>query len=245
MTVLPGRMGGVMLLLVRHGRTIANVMGALDTAFPGNPLDETGLAQAGTLPERLAAAGHLEGLSSLWVSPILRARQTIAPIEAATGITATIRSGLREVVAGDLEMNTDAGSVAVYADTTRSWMVGRTACRLPGSPEDGAQTFARFDGVVDEIAAATLESQGPGGSALLVAHGTVLRLWTALAAARAGGADPTWIAEHPMTNTAITVVEGDPEAGWRLLDWCEGAWTASPTEQPEAPEPADPTEQPA
>ena len=176
MTVLPGRMGGVMLLLVRHGRTIANVMGALDTAFPGNPLDETGLAQAGTLPERLAAAGHLEGLSSLWVSPILR---------------------------------------------------------------------ARFDGVVDEIAAATLESQGPGGSALLVAHGTVLRLWTALAAARAGGADPTWIAEHPMTNTAITVVEGDPEAGWRLLDWCEGAWTASPTEQPEAPEPADPTEQPA
>ena len=48
-----------------------------------------------------------------------------------------------------------------------------------------------------------------------------------------------------MTNTAITVVEGDPERGWRLLDWSEGTWTASPTEQPEAPEPADPVEQPA
>ncbi|MFC2573385.1 MAG: histidine phosphatase family protein, partial [Actinomyces oris] len=34
------------LILVRHGRTEANVMQALDTAFPGNPLDEVGLGQA-------------------------------------------------------------------------------------------------------------------------------------------------------------------------------------------------------
>ena len=86
------------LILVRHGRTIANVMGALDTAFPGNPLDAVGLAQAQSLPARLDEAGLLETVGSLWVSPIERARQTIAPVERATGLVATIRSGLREVL---------------------------------------------------------------------------------------------------------------------------------------------------
>jgi len=127
----------VRLILVRHGRTEANVMQALDTAFPGNPLDEVGLGQADGLPDRLDKAGLLQGLGSLWVSPILRARQTIAPIEAATGLSATVDSGLREVLAADLEMNTDARSVACYVDTTRAWMAGRPACRIPGPPEGG------------------------------------------------------------------------------------------------------------
>lgn len=203
------------LLLVRHARTMANVMGALDTAFPGQPLDATGLTQAATLPERLERSGHLEGLSGLWTSPILRARQTVAPVEQATGLSAVVDSGLREVLAGDLEMATDERSVACYRDTTRSWMAGRTACRLPGSPEDGVSTLARFDAVVERIAAATAERGGAAG--LLVAHGTVLRLWTVLRAAPGGGADPLWVAEHPMSNAGVTVVRRD-RAGWRLVD---------------------------
>ncbi|MDO4242572.1 MAG: histidine phosphatase family protein [Actinomyces sp.] len=213
------------LLLVRHGRTLANVAGALDTSLPGLPLDAVGLEQAASLPGRLTADGHLTAITSLWVSPILRARETIAPIEAATGLTAQVRSGLREVLAGDIEMNTDARSVRCYTDTTRSWMVGRTGARIPGSPEDGADTFERFNGVVEEIAAAT-DAEDPDSSALLVAHGTVLRLWVALAAARAAGADPAWVAEHPMRNTGITVVHGDPQGGWRLTSWNEGDWSA-------------------
>ena len=112
------------LLLVRHGQTIANTMGALDTDFPGNSLDPTGLSQAASLPD-LLGADRLGGISSLWTSPIARARQTIAPLEGVTGLMASIDSGLREVLAGDLEMCTDARSVACYADTTRAWMIGR------------------------------------------------------------------------------------------------------------------------
>ncbi|WP_257210786.1 histidine phosphatase family protein [Actinomyces ruminis] len=193
----------------------------MDTAFPGNSLDAVGMEQASLLPGRLASSGDLDAISSLWVSPIQRARETIAPIEQATGLAARIRPGLREVLAGDIEMNTDLRSVACYTDTTRSWMVGRTAARIPGSPEDGADTFARFNAVVEEI----YNSTRTGGTALLVAHGTVLRLWTALAAAVGGGVDPAWIADHPMRNTAVSVVEGDPN-GWRLVDWDEGTWRA-------------------
>lgn len=212
------------LILVRHGRTIANVMGALDTAFPGNPLDAVGLAQAQSLPARLDEAGLLETVGSLWVSPIERARQTIAPVERATGLVATIRSGLREVLAGDTEMRTDRESVLCYTDTTRAWMVGRLHARLPGSPENGQDTFERFDAVVRE--AAGTGGGEPTSSALIVAHGTVLRLWTSLAAAPGAGVEPAWIANHPMTNTGVTVVEGDPETGWVLRSWADGTWSA-------------------
>ena len=180
-------------------------MQALDTAFPGNPLDEVGLGQADGLPGRLDKAGLLQGLGSLWVSPILRARQTIAPIEAATGLSATVDSGLREVLAADLEMNTDARSVACYVDTTRAWMAGRPACRIPGSPEDGHDTLQRFS------------------------HGTALRLWTSLRAAAGGGVDPLWVADRPMHNTGITVVDGDPGSGWSLTSWDDGAWDQAPS----------------
>ena len=176
------------------------------------------------------AGGHLDAVSSLWTSPIARARETIAPVERATGLSAHVESGLREVLAGDLEMRTDARSVACYTDTTRAWMIGRTAARLPGSPEDGADTFGRFNDVVARIACATHRIIGPDGegTALLVAHGTVLRLWTALAAAPGGGIDPDWVAEHPMGNASTSLVEGDPDSGWRLISWNEGEWRASP-----------------
>ncbi|QPL06377.1 MULTISPECIES: histidine phosphatase family protein [Actinomyces] len=216
------------LILVRHGRTIANVMGALDTAFPGNDLDAVGRAQAEALPERLTT-GLLGTVGSLWVSPIERARQTIAPIERATGREAHVRSGLREVLAGDLEMHTDRESVLCYTDTTRAWMVGRLHARLPGSPENGQDTFERFDAVVREAAQAAgqvagQEEQRP--DALLVAHGTILRLWAALAAAPGAGVDPAWIADHPMANAGISVVEGDPGRGWVLRSWADGTWSA-------------------
>ncbi len=85
-------------------------------------------------------------------------------------------------------MNTDARSVACYVDTTRAWMAGRLAARIPGSPEDGHDTLQRFDEAVGRICE---QAAGAGDSAaLLVSHGTALPLWTSLRAAAGGGADP-------------------------------------------------------
>lgn len=212
------------LILVRHGQTLANLAGALDTELPGNPLTAEGLAQAQTVPARLEEAGLLDTIGALRVSPILRARQTIAPIERATRLRATIDSGIREVLAGELEMRTDRASVSCYQDTTRAWMTGWPAARLPGSHEDGRGTWERFDAAVRSLAAEAAAA-GDGASGLLVSHGTVLRLWTAISAAERAGVDPAWIARHPMGNASISVVEGDPEAGWRLVSWSDGAWT--------------------
>lgn len=200
-------------------------MRALDTAYPGESLDEVGREQAATLPGRLAELGLLEQIAGLWVSPIERARQTIAPIEEATGLTAIVDSGIREVLAADLEMATDEESVGCYIDTTRAWMAGRLRARIPGSPENGRHTFARFDRVVREMAT----ELGDHGVGLLVSHGTILRLWTSLTAAESSGVDPRWIADHPMHNTGITLVEGSPENGWHLHSWDDGALTSTTT----------------
>ena len=101
-------------------------------------------------------------------------------------------------------------------------MAGRPACRIPGSPEDGHDTLRRFDDAVGRIAEQA--ARAGDSAALLVSHGTVLRLWTSLRAAAGGGVDPLWIADRPMHNTGITVVDGDPGAGWSLTSWDDGAW---------------------
>ena len=43
------------LLLLRHGQTESNVIGALDTAVPGAPLNELGLRQAAAVPGAFSA----------------------------------------------------------------------------------------------------------------------------------------------------------------------------------------------
>jgi probable phosphoglycerate mutase len=72
------------LLLVRHGLPVAGVFD------PG--LSPQGIAQA----ERLAPWLAQEGIDALYASPFRRARQTAAPLERLTGMTATVLDDLRE-----------------------------------------------------------------------------------------------------------------------------------------------------
>jgi broad specificity phosphatase PhoE len=65
------------LLLLRHGQTGSNVIGALDTAVPGAPLTELGERQAAAVP------GALQPIDSITVSTLLRTQQTAAPLAAA------------------------------------------------------------------------------------------------------------------------------------------------------------------
>ncbi|MDN0196710.1 histidine phosphatase family protein [Streptomyces sp. S.PNR 29] len=72
------------LLLIRHGLPVAGVYD------PG--LSPEGAAQA----ERLAAWLAREDIDALYVSPFRRARETAAPLERLTGLTATVLDDLRE-----------------------------------------------------------------------------------------------------------------------------------------------------
>lgn len=204
------------LILIRHGQTEANLLRALDTAIPGAPLTETGQAQAQSLPQRVTPL--LRGQVSLWVSPILRTRQTIAPLEKALGLQANIRHGLREVIAGELEMRNDNDSVGCYIDTTRAWMTGRMRSRMPAG-QSGVETFQRFEAVVREAAASTPQD----GTIIITAHGTILRLFGCVGT---HGADPNWLCNQPIANTGICIAQGNLLQGWDLKVWNNGQWVA-------------------
>lgn len=193
------------LLLVRHGQTTANVAGLLDTDEPGAGLTDLGLEQAGALPGVLRD----ESIEVLYASTLVRTQQTAAPLASFLGLEVRVREGLREVRAGTLEMRGDDASVQVYLDTTFAWSSGDVHVRMPGA-ESGAEVFARYDAVVDEIA-------GSGaGTAAIVSHGSVIRSWTA---ARARNITADFVARNALANTGAVLLEGSPRDGWHALTW--------------------------
>ncbi len=192
------------LHVVRHGRTASNVAGLLDTAHPGAPLDEVGLAQAEALVERFAETD----LGAVYASDILRAVQTGTPLASARGLPLTQLDGLREILAGDQELATTWGP---YVDMLRAWGSGRPNELRPGG-EDSVAFFGRFDAAVIQIAEAGHES------ALLVSHGAAMRVWLG---ARVSGLDHMDVAARRLGNTAVIALEGEP-GDWRLVSWDDG-----------------------
>jgi probable phosphoglycerate mutase len=106
-------------------------------------------------------------------------------------------------------MRGDAPAVQLFRDTTFAWSVGDVDVRFSGA-ESGAEVFARYDEVIDEISLSGV------GTAAVFSHGTVIRTW---AAARACNVTAAFAASSPLTNTGVVVLDGSPQNGWRALTW--------------------------
>lgn len=194
------------LYLARHAQTPSNVARALDTARPGAPLTDLGLRQAARLKDRFSGVT----LSVVAASPLRRAQQTAAPLAAARGLAVRTFDGLREVDAGELEMDTSDEAAARYVALLHAWAGGDLDAALPGGIS-GHDFTGRFDdailGLEDEAARAG------GGAALAVSHGAALRTWAAI---RCAGPDPVSAARRRLANTSVIVLEGSSRDGWRL-----------------------------
>ncbi|MDX3452750.1 histidine phosphatase family protein [Streptomyces sp. ME02-8801-2C] len=148
------------LLLIRHGLPLAGVFD------PG--LSPEGTAQA----ERLAAWLVHEGLDALYVSPFRRARETAAPLERLTGMTATVLDDLRE-------WDTD-----VSQPYTPPEQIGT------GDPRAAALAEGRFEDFVPDLdwdafrgravrAMDTILDAHPGGRVAAVCHGGITNTYLA------------------------------------------------------------------
>ncbi|GLU50272.1 histidine phosphatase family protein [Nocardiopsis ansamitocini] len=193
------------LLLIRHGQTPSNVSRVLDTEEPGASLTELGTQQAAALTTTLVA----HDIAVLYASTLVRTQQTAAPLAAERGLEIRVRAGLRELVAGELEMRGDHESIGTYLRTAFAWSAGETQVRIPGG-ENGVEALGRFDAVVAEAAATG------AATAALVSHGAVIRMWVA---ARAGNVDPGFASDHNLENSGVVELEGSPELGWTVLSW--------------------------
>ncbi|AZG44395.1 MSMEG_4193 family putative phosphomutase [Gordonia insulae] len=69
------------VILVRHGRSVANTSGVLAGRTPGVSLDDKGREQAAALPDRLGVC--LGEITAVARSPLDRCAQTMAPLMAA------------------------------------------------------------------------------------------------------------------------------------------------------------------
>lgn len=218
------------IVLVRHGQTASNTTRALDTELPGAPLDEAGLAQA-----QLLAADFTTIVGTtpdaIFVSPLLRTRQTAEPLEKAFQLTAAEAPGIREVRAGDMEMSTLDEHVYTYLYTILAWVSGDLSARMPGA-EDGNEVFARFSETIGKALNQAVE-QG-WETVVFVCHGAICRF---IAASLSSDITVPLVATFPMNNATTTVLElatdglpvpfVDPTK-WFNCDWKAVSWSDKP-----------------
>jgi probable phosphoglycerate mutase len=188
------------LFLVRHGQTPANVARQLDTAHPGLDLTDVGREQAEALAHRLEG----EDLGAIYVSDLVRTHQTAEPLARALGLELIVLPGLREIQAGDWEMSTEWGP---YVEAVAAWRDDPTRA-IPGG-DTGVGFLERYTEAVRRIADDGHES------AVAVSHGAAMRVWCSVSL----GLGVDFFDNRRIDNTHIVTMEGDPDAGWKLLAW--------------------------
>ena len=198
-------MTSLRLMLVRHGQTASNLVGALDSALPGPPLTEEGMAQAAALAERLAS----EPVTGVYASAAVRARQTAQPVADVHRTEVLVLDGVHEVQAGDLEGRTDSAAIGEFAQVFHRWTTGEVDVRMPGA-QSGAEVRERFLGGVERI-----QRTHEDGLVVLVSHGGIIRLGAQWLVPDIAGR----LADQGLLhNTGHVLLEIDG-ADWRCLEW--------------------------
>lgn len=156
-------MGRMELIVVRHGLPLRVENEDGTPADP--PLSETGLGQA----ERTAQFLGGERIDRLYCSPLLRARQTAAPLEARVGHAAQIEPGVAEFDQHDARY-------VPLEELKRTDPERYRALLASGFVE-------QFDlPAFQALVVATLEriiEDNPGRRVVVVCHGGVINAWAA------------------------------------------------------------------
>jgi broad specificity phosphatase PhoE len=152
------------ILLARHGETAWNALGKLQ-GHTDVALNDVGRAQA-----RALGAGFRDaGITAIWTSDLLRARETGEIIADFLGLAApVVDPELRERQFGVFEGLTRQECAIRHPEAWQAWLA-RTSAPPGGEPRPDAA--ARIARALGRIAATE------GGPALVVSHGAVMRLW--------------------------------------------------------------------
>jgi len=160
--------GATEIILVRHG--------ASEAAFPDTPfplidgradpnLSDAGYEQASALADRLAS----EEITRLFVTPLRRTHQTVAPLAQSTGLEPAVVDELAEVHLGEWEGGEFRVRVAQSDPLVREIFVQERWDVIPGA--ESLESLGRRVRVgVERI----VEETGPDAVAVAVAHGGVI-----------------------------------------------------------------------
>jgi probable phosphoglycerate mutase len=153
------------LHLVRHGDTSH----AADGYFAGDidpPLTENGRAQA----ERLGKLAHALGLSAVYISPKLRARETAGPVLRACGLSPVVDDGLREIAYGTWEGRKESEIRESEPEAYAAWTQDPALIAPPG----GESAFGIAARALPVVLRARREN--PGGCVMFISHKATIRV---------------------------------------------------------------------
>ena len=151
--------------LARHGQTAYNHEGRFQGHLPV-PLDATGREQAAALAE--VAAGVQ--ITSLWCSPLLRARETAEVVAARIGLEPTEDARFAETDTGDWTDRSFADVRAEDPEGFARFQRSDPSFRYPGG-ESFAEQSARVQAGLHD-----LRARASALPALVVCHRGVIRL---------------------------------------------------------------------
>jgi len=189
------------IVLLRHGRTAHNAGGLMQGQLDVE-LDLTGQQQVATAAGVLADARP----AVLVTSDLSRARDTAAPLAAATGLVPVLDPRLRELDLGTWQGLTGAQARDAHPDEHAAWRAGRDVRR------GGGETYRE----AGDRAAACLREHLPavpdGGTLLAVTHGGTARATLGVLLELP---DATWGRLAPLGNACWSVLL-EADWGWRL-----------------------------
>ena len=201
---------------IRHGETDWNLARRLQ-GWQDIPLNNTGLAQAARLAQRLRDDAVDTPFAALYSSDLRRARATAQAVGAAVGLPVHIEHGIRERNFGVLE-----GLQYDTLDETAPEAAAAWRSRDPDRLLKGGETLGGFNTrvlyTIEELA-----RRHAGHRVLVVTHGGVLDLiWR-----RANGIALSEPRHTKMLNAAINRVRIDGQ-GWHMLEWSDDRHIAEP-----------------
>jgi len=153
----------MILLLIRHGQSVANSEGRLQGQFD-SPLTEEGRDQARALAGRLAR--HIEIPSAIYASDLLRAAKTAEILAAALDVPVILDARLREYDIGVLTNIVWREIETLYPDVWHDLHHSREWARIPG--EEGTEALhQRLEAALNDIRAAHSDDE----TVAIVSHG--------------------------------------------------------------------------
>ena len=218
--VVPTPSTKIVIDFVRHGESIGNASNLVDTAVPGTGLTALGQQQSLTVANLLQGQGPFAGIFS---SQLLRAQQTAAPLASLLGMNVQPLSGLNEINGGMLNGLPEIPLGVLYLPGPLAWTLGLPLVPML-APGSGLFSGLAFDqGFVN-----ALQTMYTGALAhpVLAANGQITDVaYSSEFAIEVGtlmnvkNPDLLLMLTHPLTNTGVVVVQGDPRDGWTLVSW--------------------------
>ncbi|KDE98915.1 hypothetical protein Y900_008115 [Mycolicibacterium aromaticivorans JS19b1 = JCM 16368] len=219
MSVLPAwAADSITLTWVRHGESYGNIAGAgIDTKVPGPQLTDLGEQQAEAIAQQLKDGGY----DSIYVSDMIRTHQTAAPLATETGLTPIQEGGFREISAGIFEgspIDSGLGRIGYFLIPV-GWTLGLRSLPIPLG-ETGNGFESRVNGAIASVIA------NGDTKPVIFSHGATIMVWTMM---NVDNPDVMLMLTHPLGNTAVVVVTGNPDDGWTLQSWDGVAVSQNPS----------------